>query len=135
MRREVLRAQRALAAISASAGEPPRFVRAPLGLRSPLFDPAIAGLGLAYTSWTRRGLDGISRDPARVLHRLTRGLAPGDVLLLHDGSCARAQDGTPVVLAALPPLLRQIRAQGLTAVSLPQAVPAPPGTADPGCAR
>ena len=133
MRREVLRAQRALASIS--AGDAPRFVRAPLGLRSPLFDPAVADLGLTYTSWTRRGLDGISRDPARVLGRLTCGLAPGDILLLHDGSCARTPGGTPVVLAVLPPLLERLGAGGFTAVSLPQAAADQPALARAACAR
>ena len=115
-RRELLRAQDA---ITAACGRAPRYVRAPMGIRSPLLDPAMAGLPLHYTSWTRRGLDGISACPARVLRRLTDGLAAGDVLLLHDGRCARTRAGMPVVLEVLPALLEHLAARGLKAVALP----------------
>ncbi len=53
-------------------------------------------------------------DAARVGDRLARGLAAGDVLLLHDGRAARTSDGVPVVVAALPTLVAAIRARGLT---------------------
>jgi peptidoglycan/xylan/chitin deacetylase (PgdA/CDA1 family) len=66
-----------------------------------------------------------------VLQRLTRGLAAGDILLLHDGHCARAADGRPVVLHVLPALLDQVRAAGLVAVTLPQAYSTPDQTPDP----
>lgn len=115
-RRELLRAQ---AAITAAAGRAPRYVRAPMGIRSPLLDPAMAGLKLRYASWTRRGLDGISGCPDEVLRRLTRGLTASDVLLLHDGGCARTREGTPVVLEVLPALLDHLAARGLRAVALP----------------
>jgi len=68
---------------------------------------------MRYVSWTRRGFDAVSADPRRVLRRLTRGLAAGDVLLMHDNA--------PGVLAVLPALLEQLSAQGLKAVSLPSA--------------
>jgi peptidoglycan/xylan/chitin deacetylase (PgdA/CDA1 family) len=111
-------AQQVLAAI---AGRPPSFFRAPVGLRSPLLDPVLAGSGLRYVSWTRRGLDGVSRDPALVLQRLTRDLAAGDVLLLHDSGRKLTRDGEPVVLAVLPALLERLAAAGLRSVSLPAA--------------
>jgi hypothetical protein len=57
-----------------------------------------------------------------VLARLLHGLSAGDILLLHDGSCARTAAGQPVVLAVLPPLLEAIARQGLAAVSLPIAL-------------
>jgi peptidoglycan/xylan/chitin deacetylase (PgdA/CDA1 family) len=53
-----------------------------------------------------------------VLERLSRGLAAGDILLLHDNGNARTRDGTPVVLAVLPGLLERIRAKGLRSVTL-----------------
>ncbi|MNC96248.1 hypothetical protein D3C83_135720 [compost metagenome] len=56
-----------------------------------------------------------------VLRRLTRRLAPGDILLLHDGAPARTRDGEPVVLAVLPALLDRLAARGLKPVSLPEA--------------
>jgi hypothetical protein len=57
----------------------------------------------------------------RVLARLTRGLAAGNVLLLHDRACQRTAGGEPVVLAVLEALLQRLAAAGLKSVSLPAA--------------
>jgi peptidoglycan/xylan/chitin deacetylase (PgdA/CDA1 family) len=123
IRREIAAAQDAIA--DAAGGAAPRFFRPPAGFRSPLLDPALAAAGLLHVSWTRRGFDTVRSDPAALLQRLGRGLSAGDILLLHDGNAARARrDGAPVVLEALPALLRRIAAAGLRAVSLPRAMPA-----------
>jgi peptidoglycan/xylan/chitin deacetylase (PgdA/CDA1 family) len=119
LRREIESAQTAIAGIT---NRPPAFFRAPVGLRSPLLDPVLARTGLRYVSWTRRGYDAVRGDPTGVLRRLTRGLAAGDVLLLHDGSSARTSAGRPVVLQVLPVLLEQLAARGLKAVTLPAAL-------------
>jgi peptidoglycan/xylan/chitin deacetylase (PgdA/CDA1 family) len=123
LRRQVAQCQ---AALEAAAGRTPRFFRAPIGLRSPLLEPVLAGMGLTLASWSRRGLDTLQRDPARVARRLIGGLQAGDIVLLHDGSSARTQGGTPVVLAVLPGLLDCLAQRGLRAVSLPAALDAPP---------
>lgn len=78
--------------------------------------------GLRLASWTRRGYDTREGDPARVLARLTDGLAAGDILLLHDAHAARTTDGRPVILAVLPALLDACRRAGLTPVTLPAAL-------------
>jgi peptidoglycan/xylan/chitin deacetylase (PgdA/CDA1 family) len=110
--------QSAQAIVGELTGRTPAFFRAPMGLRSPLLDPVLARCGLRYVSWTRRGLDAVDGKPARVLQRLAAALAAGDILLLHDGGCSRTSDGKPVVLAVLPALLQQIKAAGLTSVTL-----------------
>ncbi len=115
MRHEIAGAQQA---IIDAVGVPPRFFRAPVGIRSPLLDPVLASLKLRSVTWTRRGHDGLRRDPRPVLRRLSRGLAAGDLLLLHDGSCVRSQGREPVVLSVLAALLDQIRSRGLRSVSL-----------------
>jgi peptidoglycan/xylan/chitin deacetylase (PgdA/CDA1 family) len=125
---EITRAQTKLQALT---GQRPRFFRAPAGLRNPFLQPVLARHGLVLTSWTRRGFDTRERDPERVLQRLTRGLAAGDILLLHDGHAARAADGRAVVLHVLPALLDQMRAAGLAAVTLPQAYSILDSTPDP----
>ena len=116
LRREIEKTQTVIHAIT---GSRPAFFRAPAGLRSPLLDPLMTQSDLRYVSWTRRGLDCFSRNPAAVLNRLVRGLAAGDVLLLHDGSCAKARNGEPIVVAVLPPLLDHLAQRGLRPVSLP----------------
>jgi peptidoglycan-N-acetylglucosamine deacetylase len=123
LRREVRRAQ---AALALAAGRRPRLFRAPAGFRNLLLEPELAASGLHLASWTRRGFDTVSRDPARIARRLLRGARGGDVLLLHDGSAARDRRGVPVVLEALPRLLDGLAALGLRAVPLPSPPP-PPG--------
>jgi peptidoglycan-N-acetylglucosamine deacetylase len=117
--RELLGAQEAIAGVS---GRAPAFFRPPMGLRSPMLAPVLSRLRLQHVSWTRRGCDTLSADPTAVLRRLTRGLAAGDVLLLHDGHCARTGGGRAVTLEVLPSLLDRIAATGLRAVSLPAAL-------------
>ncbi len=118
LRREIEATQ---SAISGITGRAPLFFRAPAGFRSPLLDPVLAACGMRYVSWTRRGYDAVRREPSRVLQKLTRGLAAGDVLVLHDGAHARTDAGVPVVLAVLPALLAQLAAHGLKSVALPTA--------------
>ena len=116
---EINRAQAVLADVT---GFRPSCFRAPAGLRNPFLDRELHRFGLKLVSWTRRGFDTRERDPQRVLARLTKGLARGDILLLHDGHAARAADGRPVLLEVLPRLVARCREAGLSAVTLPQAL-------------
>jgi hypothetical protein len=63
-----------------------------------------------------------------VARALTRGLEPGEVVLLHDGGSARAAGGGPVVLEALPAVLAAIDAAGLEAVAMAPPEPVGPAT-------
>jgi len=112
---EIGAAQDTLAAL---AGAAPRFFRAPAGLRNPFLDLALTRLGLQLVSWTRRGYDTRNADAADVLARLTRALAPGDILLLHDGHAVRGANGAPVLLDVLPRLLDALQAAALRPVTL-----------------
>jgi len=100
------------------AGRAPHAFRAPAGLRNPFLDPVLHRLGLHLVSWTRRGFDTRTGDAAQVLQRLTRHLAHGDILLLHDGHAARTAAGRPVLLDVLPPLVAACRALKLEPVTL-----------------
>ena len=117
--REIDSAQDALGQIT---GQRPLFFRAPAGLRNPFLAPVLHERDLQLVSWTRRGFDTVTSDPATVLERLTRKLKAGDILLLHDAGSAMAPSGKPVVLEVLPELLRRIEQAGLHAVTLPQAM-------------
>jgi len=112
---EVLRAQESIAAVT---GVAPRFFRAPAGLRNPFLEPVLARADLQLVSWTRRGFDTVRCDAAGITRRLTRGMAGGDILLVHDGHAARSAAGTPVVLGVLPALIQAISTQGLTCMTL-----------------
>ncbi|MES2099875.1 MAG: polysaccharide deacetylase family protein [Pseudomonadota bacterium] len=119
IRRELVRAQDTLAQIT---GQRPRYFRAPAGLRNLFLAPVLHELDLQLVAWTRRGFDTVRRDPADVLARLTRELAAGDILLLHDHHTARAANGRPVTLEVLPALLQRFERDGLHAVTLPGAL-------------
>lgn len=113
--REVDHAQRLLAD---TTGQSPVFFRAPSGFRNPWLAPLLAARGLRYAAWSRRGLDTIDPDPARILRRVSHTVAPGSVLLLHDGRSARDRQGEAVLRTVLPRLLAELGERGLQAVDL-----------------
>jgi peptidoglycan-N-acetylglucosamine deacetylase len=119
LRREIERAQDVLAELS---GQRPHCFRAPAGLRNPFLDPVLHHLGLHLVSWTRRGFDTMTADPNIVFERLTRHMAAGDIVLLHDGHARRAPSGQPVVLDVLPKLLAHCARLGLQSTTLRAAV-------------
>lgn len=119
MRRQISEAQ---ATIAAAVGRAPRFFRPTAGLRNPFLDPLLTGLDLRLVSWTRRPFDTQCGDAARVYRRLTRDLAAGDILLMHDGNAERTPNGTPVILEVLPRLLATLRDAGLNSVTLAAAI-------------
>ena len=118
MARQIDEAQRTLFQIT---GRAPRFFRAVAGLRNPFLDPLIVRRGLRLASWTRRPYDTRTGDSVTVLNRLTRGLAAGDILLMHDGHSAHGRSGKAVVLEALPRLLEVLRQRGLHSQTLEKA--------------
>lgn len=113
--REIESAQ---ATICAVTGVAPRFFRAPMGFRPPFLAPAVEHTGLCCTTWTRRGFDTFARHPGPVLQLLLRGLAAGDILLLHDGRPNRPNKNAQVILEVLPQLLEHLRTHNLKSVPL-----------------
>ena len=120
MAAEITRAQQV---ISDTTGEAARFFRAPAGLRNPFLEALLVRTQLRLASWTRRGFDTRNGNADSVLGRLTRNLASGDILLLHDGHAARTAAGAPVILTVLPRLLAKVSAAGLKSVTLRAALP------------
>lgn len=118
MKADIAAGQATLADVT---GQTPRYFRATAGLRNPFLDPVLHQLGIRLASWTRRPYDTRCGDPDTVLARLTRNLAPGDILLLHDGHAARTADGQAVILAVLPRLLAALHEKQLNPVTLNQA--------------
>lgn len=113
LRREIERAQEAIAAAS---GQRPEWFRAPAGLRNPLLDLVLHQAGLRLVSWTRRGFDAFEQDPAAITRRLLRGLAPRDILLLHDGRATTGHGGNRIVLDVLPRVLDALAERDLRSV-------------------
>ncbi|OGS97468.1 MAG: hypothetical protein A3H31_02375 [Gallionellales bacterium RIFCSPLOWO2_02_FULL_57_47] len=106
------------ATICAVTGVAPGFFRAPMGFRPPFLAPAVDRAGLRCATWTRRGFDTFAINPEAVLQRLLRGLAAGDILLLHDGRPNRPNRNTKIIREVLPRLLEHLQTLGLKSVSL-----------------
>ena len=107
----------AQAAIADACGHAPIFFRAPMGFRTPLLEPVLARLGLHLASWTRRGFDTVEHDPSVVAARLSRDLAAGDILLMHDGVAILGRS-RPATTEALDRLLTRIAEHNLVPVTL-----------------
>ncbi|HZH44800.1 MAG TPA: polysaccharide deacetylase family protein [Lysobacter sp.] len=83
MRAEIAQAQATLTAI---AGRAPRWFRAVAGHTNPFVAAALREHGLARVAWSARGYDAVLSDPDRTVARIERDLAPGAIVLLHEGS-------------------------------------------------
>lgn len=73
---------RALAAIT---GEPPRWFRAPVGMKNFTVHPALARRGMRLIGWTARGFDAIKSDAEEIVRRILPHLRPGAIIVLHQG--------------------------------------------------
>lgn len=80
---QIGQAQQALARL---AGAPPRWFRSVVGHTNPFVAAPLRAHGLARVAWTARGYDAVDGDPVRVLQRIGRDLAPGAIVLLHEGA-------------------------------------------------
>jgi peptidoglycan/xylan/chitin deacetylase (PgdA/CDA1 family) len=83
MRAEIARCQATLQAITGTA---PRWFRAVVGFANPFTAAPMRTHGLARAAWSARGFDAIDADPSKVVARIERGLAPGAIVLLHEGA-------------------------------------------------
>lgn len=110
------------------AGVPPRWFRAVAGHANPFVQPMLARLGLARVSWSGRGFDTVDGDDRRVLARLVRALAPGAILLLHEGG---PPGRAPSLLAGLLAEMDRRGYRTCLPEPAPARMPAPlPGLAD-----
>lgn len=107
MAREIADAQATLRDIT---GQPPRWFRAVVGMANPFVAAPLARLGLARVAWSARGYDAVDGDVARVVARIGRDLAPGAIVLLHEGA---SHGGNVDIVTAL---LDGLAARGLRTV-------------------
>ena len=83
MRHEITRNQQLLTDLTGTA---PRWFRAVVGMANPFVAPVLKAHGLARVAWSARGFDALSAEPAQVVARIERDLAPGAIVLLHEGA-------------------------------------------------
>lgn len=112
MRAQITQGQATLAALTGTA---PRWFRAVVGMANPFVAAPLRDLGLARVAWSARGFDALAADPTTVVARIERDLAPGAIVLLHEG----AKHGRNLEILAL--LLQRLDALGYGTV-LPEDV-------------
>ena len=98
------------------AGVRPTRFRPPAGLKNFWLRPALSARGLACVGWTTRGLEYWGGDVQTVADRAMHGVAPGAIVLLHEGPRVPAA----VRVRAIARVLEQLREKGYQCV-----VPAP----------
>ena len=60
--------------------------RPPFGVTNPNIAKAIKQTGKKSIGWNVRSLDTITEDENRIYRKMTKGLKPGSIILLHDTS-------------------------------------------------
>jgi peptidoglycan/xylan/chitin deacetylase (PgdA/CDA1 family) len=109
--RRVIDGRRALEAL---IGAPVTLFRPPFGSQSLRTYLTIRAIGLRVVVWADDAEDWVDRPPAEVARRAMRGVAPGAILLLHDG-LEGDPEGNPVVTSFDRGELVRLILAGLTA--------------------
>jgi peptidoglycan/xylan/chitin deacetylase (PgdA/CDA1 family) len=112
---------RGLAAIEDACGDvgggAMRWHRPPYGIYSPAGLAAARSAGLAPLLWSRWGKDWRKfTTPGRIAARVTQGVLPGDVILLHDADFYSARDSHRRTVAALELITAELTRRKLDTV-------------------
>ena len=111
--------ERAIAAIAAATGVMPTVYRPPYGIFSAGGLASVRRGGLDTLLWSRWGRDwAASATPESIAGGVTRDLAAGEVLLLHDADHYSVPGSWRATVAALPRVLEEITRRGLRTVAL-----------------
>jgi peptidoglycan/xylan/chitin deacetylase (PgdA/CDA1 family) len=94
------------------AGVRPRWFRPPLCIKNLLLFGALSRRGLRCVGWSARGFDCVRSDPEEVVKRVMREIAPGAIILMHEGETVPR----PLRVAALARLLAVLSGQGFSCV-------------------
>lgn len=106
-------------AIAAATGTPPpRLFRPPVGIKNPVIGFVAGHLDLRAVTWTVRGFDTGPAPVSAIVARLERGLRPGNILLLHDGSEPARPRDRRVCVEALARLLPLMAERGLCSAAI-----------------
>jgi peptidoglycan/xylan/chitin deacetylase (PgdA/CDA1 family) len=100
--------RRACAAISDATGVRPRWFRPPFGVLTAASLYAAGQLDVTPVLWTAWGRDWEGIPSAQVLAHLTRGLADGGTVLLHDSDCTSAPGSWRSTSGVLPLLAAEL---------------------------
>jgi peptidoglycan-N-acetylglucosamine deacetylase len=112
---------RAVATIAEATGVAPTLYRPPYGVFSSGALAHVRSRGWRPLLWSTWGRDWERRaTPEAIARRATRGLRPGDVVLLHDSDAYSSDDSWRKTAAALPSVIEAVAALGVPASSVTQ---------------
>ena len=112
---------RAAATIADATGVSPTLYRPPYGVFSAGALALVRSRGWRPLLWSTWGRDWERRaTPEAIARRATRGLRPGDVVLLHDSDAYSSDDSWRRTAAALPSVIDAVATLGVAASSITQ---------------
>lgn len=76
-------------AIRVATGRSPRFFRAPVGMVSSAVHPVTSSRGLSVVGWSASAADGCGVVPTLAARRVMASLAPGRIIVMHEGGSSR----------------------------------------------
>jgi len=94
--------------IAAVTGAQPRWFRAPVGMKNPFVHPELERRDMRLIGWTARGFDAVRTDIDEILRRILPHLAPGAIIVLHQGR--------PHSLRVLERVIAAVKERGYTFV-------------------
>ncbi len=110
---------RAVATIAEATGVAPTLYRPPYGVFSAGALAHVRSRSWHPLLWSTWGRDWERRaTPASIARRATRGLRPGDVVLLHDSDAYSSDDSWRRTAAALPSVIDAVATLGVSASSV-----------------
>jgi peptidoglycan/xylan/chitin deacetylase (PgdA/CDA1 family) len=101
------------AVIEKATGITPKFFRPPMGLSNPKIFKAAQSLNLKVIGWSVRSLDTIISEPKNIVSGIVKRVAPGAIILLHDGRIPPEK-----LTATVKSLLDELRKLGYEIVRL-----------------
>jgi len=109
------------ATIAEATGRAPTLYRPPYGVFSSGGLAHVRERGWRPLLWSTWGRDWRRRtSPAEIARLATRGLRPGDVVLLHDSDAYSSADSWRKTVAAVPSVIAAVEALGVPAVAITQ---------------
>jgi peptidoglycan-N-acetylglucosamine deacetylase len=96
--------------VKKTTGLQPKLFRPPYGVTTPNMKRVMEKGGFTAIGWNVRSLDTMIKDEKKLLHKISRLLQPGAVVLLHDTSS--------ITLSVLPRLIEEARTRGFEFVRL-----------------
>jgi peptidoglycan/xylan/chitin deacetylase (PgdA/CDA1 family) len=110
--------RRGLTEVEEACGVRPRWYRPPFGKFADASFRASADLGLQSAYWSTWGYDWEPVGARTIVRRVSRGLDSGAIVLLHDSALYAERDSARPTVDVVPLLAAELRARGLTAVTL-----------------